>query len=104
MNGTPQQVADGILDSVVEGARGAGNSAAQALDQPLQQAGIPAPGPHRMLNRFMNGVWDSVKVYGQGVVNAMNVPYEALGIPPDLGGGGGGGRIKFPTPPRFGRM
>ncbi len=92
--------AQGLIKSVADGAKSAGESLMRGLDQPVQQvAGVQ--GPHRIAHRLadaaikafanfaVDGVIGSAKIGIEGVASAADQPLEQMNR-------GGAARFKFP--------
>ena len=112
---TPHRIVDGAADGLAEGAKGligtiadglkgAGESLMRALDGPPQQL-LGREGPHRIMDRFNDGFVDgarhayketvqALQITGEGLQSALDHPPQNVGLPPDIGG------MSLPLPPR----
>lgn len=95
---TPHRVVTSVVDSVVSGVQGVGEEISSGLDAPFRDIGLPTPAPHRAIDRLFDGGANTFRTAVGGVASALDVLPEAIGFPPDLGGGRGG-RIGLPDLP-----
>ena len=97
--------AKGVIGTVAEGIKGAGEALMRALDAPPQQV-LGRQGPHRIIDRVFDGAIDagknfsqqgiqSLQIYGEGVSRGLDHPPENVGLPPDINGMAG----NIPRPP-----
>lgn len=103
----PHRILDEVADSLATGVRGVGNGLVNtakgmgsqvmsALDRPFSMV-TDKQGPHRILDRFVNGsvdaavnavdsgVLSSLQKEGEAIMYALDQPPEQTGLPPDLG-------------------
>ena len=88
--------AKGLMGTIADGLKGAGEALMRSLDAPPQQL-LGREGPHRMVDRFNDGVVDgarhagqstiqALQTTGEGLQSALDHPPQNVGLPPDIGG------------------